>query len=478
MKPRSPKSSAYVPRGQPYVPGRRIDAGPSDIRSPQVVALSPVVQRPETRPPVAEGSVAEGSVAQEPATRPPITRPPVTQPPVAPSADLAKAAAPPLPPAKPEVVLFGGDPKAHETREPPPPEQEPPKQATATGFIAALRDSRWWVLLPACIALIAVGLIRLHKGPSVRTKDGVTIDLVSDDKSGLAAIALIEETPDALDRKERSPAPIALLRPGTGGYRSPAARTLDPLGAGRLTAAADIAHVGAVPRRGLCTYFKADRPKVADVVKTPDDSFGAALADAAEAQLRDLVIYDDEYRTIKYPGGDVAPLYGVCSDVVVRAYRALGIDLQARVHKARVGSSDTSIAHRRTETLRRYFKRVGASLPVTDFAEDYLPGDIVTYDRPQNRGAQDHIAIVSNMRGPSGRLMIVHNRGYGPQIEDALFVDPITGHYRFNGEVSRNRDRAGLVPGRSRDSAEKNSKRAEKDRARAKAASAKSAPKS
>ena len=131
--------------------------------------------------------------------------------------------------------------------------------------------------------------------------------------------------------------------------------------------------------------------------------------------------------------GDVPALFGVCTDVVIRAYRALGIDLQALIHTARIGPADTSIAHRRTFTLRRYFASRGASVPISEFAEDYRPGDIVTYHRPQNRGSRDHIAIVSNLIAPSGRPMIVHNRGWGPQIEDALFVDKITGHYRYRG---------------------------------------------
>lgn len=162
----------------------------------------------------------------------------------------------------------------------------------------------------------------------------------------------------------------------------------------------------------------------------PSD-FGRALAAAAMRQTRDLVIYTDKYRTLKFPMGDVPRLYGVCTDVVIRAYRALGVDLQARVQAARVGSRDVSIAHRRTFTLRRYFASRGASLAITDFAEDYWPGDVVTYFRPQNSGSRDHVAIVAEMTGPSGRPMIIHNRGWGPQIEDALFVDKITGHYRY-----------------------------------------------
>jgi hypothetical protein len=163
------------------------------------------------------------------------------------------------------------------------------------------------------------------------------------------------------------------------------------------------------------------------------DAFGLRLATAAESQVGKLVIYNDAYRRISYPMGDVPSLFGVCTDVIVRAYRAIGLDLQTLVHEARAGRGDPSIDHRRTETLRRFFSAHGESLPVTSFFEDYRPGDIVTYHRPQNRGARAHIAMVSSVIAPSGRPMIVHNRGWGPQLEDALFVDQITGHYRYRG---------------------------------------------
>lgn len=167
------------------------------------------------------------------------------------------------------------------------------------------------------------------------------------------------------------------------------------------------------------------------------EAFGQAIAAAALKQTTQFVVYTDKYRTLPYPMGDVPALYGVCTDVVIRAYRAVGIDLQARVHASRLGSGDVSIAHRRTFTLRRYFSSRGASIPITNFAEDYRPGDIVTYFRPQNSGSRDHIAIVAEALGPSGRPMIIHNRGWGPQIEDALFVDRITGHYRYTAAQDR-----------------------------------------
>lgn len=183
-------------------------------------------------------------------------------------------------------------------------------------------------------------------------------------------------------------------------------------------------------------HFDAAPPRTPRPVSwTPGDpdSFGLALASAARRQLEEFVIYNDRYTRMKYPLGDVHPMYGVCTDVVIRAYRVLGLDLQELVQKTKTGSGDPNIDHRRVDTLRKFFARFGESLPISSFAEDYRPGDIVTYWRPQNRHSRTHIAIVSDMTGPSGRPLIIHNRGWGPQQEDGLFVDEITGHYRFSG---------------------------------------------
>jgi uncharacterized protein YijF (DUF1287 family) len=172
---------------------------------------------------------------------------------------------------------------------------------------------------------------------------------------------------------------------------------------------------------------------IADV--TPD-RFGVTLAAAALAQTESFVIYDARYTRIAFPAGDVPSLYGVCTDVIIRAYRALGIDLQAQLQQSRLRGGDTSIDHRRTETLRRFFDVYGERVAITPFAEDYLPGDIVTYYRPQNKSSTSHIAIVSDRIAPSGRPMIIHNRGHGVQLEDGLFVDRITGHYRYAATVA------------------------------------------
>ncbi|MGE5267538.1 MAG: DUF1287 domain-containing protein [Deltaproteobacteria bacterium] len=184
-----------------------------------------------------------------------------------------------------------------------------------------------------------------------------------------------------------------------------------------------------------CFFVATPPPARAPVTwKTSDpESFGLALAAAARRQLEDFVIYNDRYTRMKYPMGDVHPMYGVCTDVIIRAYRALGIDLQELVQTTKTGSGDPNIDHRRVDTLRKFFSRFGESLAISTFAEDYRPGDIVTYWRPQNRHSRTHIAIVSDQTAPSGRPLIIHNRGWGPQQEDGLFVDEITGHYRFSG---------------------------------------------
>lgn len=176
-------------------------------------------------------------------------------------------------------------------------------------------------------------------------------------------------------------------------------------------------------------------PHNAGSVTLPRDAadFGRALSDAARAQLGKFVIYNNRYMRIGYPMGDVPTLFGVCTDVIVRAYRALGIDLQALIQETGSGRGDRNIDHRQVEVLRRFLAKHGSTLPISDLAEDYMPGDIVTYYRPQNRGSTSHIAMVTDQIAPSGRPMVVHNRGWGPELEDALFVDKITGHYRFTG---------------------------------------------
>lgn len=168
----------------------------------------------------------------------------------------------------------------------------------------------------------------------------------------------------------------------------------------------------------------------------PSD-FGARLAAAARRQTSNFVLYNPAYTKIAYPMGDVPKCMGVCTDVVVRAYRTFGIDLQVLVHKSGVGSGDTNIDHRRVEVLRRFLARHGQSLPISKNPADYKPGDLVTYHMPDGWFSKTHIAIVAAEKSATGVPLVVHNRGWGVQSEDWLFAEKITGHYRYAGPSGR-----------------------------------------
>ncbi|AFV00313.1 DUF1287 domain-containing protein [Simiduia agarivorans] len=167
----------------------------------------------------------------------------------------------------------------------------------------------------------------------------------------------------------------------------------------------------------------------------------AQLVDAARERTQHSVTYDGRYLAIDYPGGDVPANIGVCTDVVIRSYRALGIDLQVLVHEDMqqrfdaypskrlwgLTRTDRNIDHRRVPNLQAFFSYAGAVLPVTDTPSDYQPGDLVTWMLPGNL---PHIGIVSDKK-TGERPWIIHNIGAGPKEEDRLFDYPITGHYRY-----------------------------------------------
>jgi uncharacterized protein YijF (DUF1287 family) len=154
-----------------------------------------------------------------------------------------------------------------------------------------------------------------------------------------------------------------------------------------------------------------------------------------------VVRYEPAYVSLKYPGGDVPADTGVCTDEVIRAYRALGFDLQKLVHEDMAANfraypkqwglskTDKNIDHRRVPNLQTFFKRRGASLPASTNAEDYLPGDLITCTVA---GKLPHIAMVVPSPTGTGHPWIVHNIGGGPQMEDRLFEFPLTGHYRWH----------------------------------------------
>jgi uncharacterized protein YijF (DUF1287 family) len=164
------------------------------------------------------------------------------------------------------------------------------------------------------------------------------------------------------------------------------------------------------------------------------------LVAAAIAQTRTAVTYDGSYRRIPYPGGDVPETIGVCTDVVIRAYRRIGVDLQVGVHEdmTRAFASyprlwgmsrpDRNIDHRRVPNLQTFFRRAGAQLPASTDPSAYRAGDLVTWMLPGNL---PHIGVVIDRHAPGGTPLVVHNIGRGPEIEDILFRYPITGHYRY-----------------------------------------------
>lgn len=169
------------------------------------------------------------------------------------------------------------------------------------------------------------------------------------------------------------------------------------------------------------------------------------LSAAAEERTHHVVRYDPSYVRIPYPGGDVPADTGVCTDEVIRSYRALGIDLQKEVHEDMQrnfsayprkwrwlsGRTDTNIDHRRVPNLMAFFNRKGETLRITGRAVDYSPGDIVTWDLG---GGVLHIGIVAGEKSGEGdRYLVEHNIGQGPKMEDVLFKWRITGHYRYYG---------------------------------------------
>jgi uncharacterized protein YijF (DUF1287 family) len=180
----------------------------------------------------------------------------------------------------------------------------------------------------------------------------------------------------------------------------------------------------------------------------PRQEFLDKLVAAAIERTNHSVTYVSAYVHLDYPGGDVPADTGVCSDEIIRAYRAVGVDLQKEVHEDMVRNwseyppkskwhqqhPDASIDHRRVPNLMVFFSRKGESLPISSRAEDYSPGDIVTWDLG---GDVPHIGMLVNAKSKeSGRLLVVHNIGQGPKMEDVLFRWKVTGHYRYFGPLA------------------------------------------
>lgn len=173
------------------------------------------------------------------------------------------------------------------------------------------------------------------------------------------------------------------------------------------------------------------------------NTFQDKLSTAAISIVDPNVVYTPSYFSIKYPNGDVPAKTGVCTDVVIRTYRKLGIDLQKEVHEDMVKNfslypnlkkwgmrtTDTNIDHRRVPNLEVFFGRKGKTLSITDNPNDYKPGELVTW---MINGKLPHIGIITNKKSPDGkRQMIVHNVGNGQVLEDCLFDWKIVGHFKY-----------------------------------------------
>lgn len=169
-------------------------------------------------------------------------------------------------------------------------------------------------------------------------------------------------------------------------------------------------------------------------------TFEVKLSEAGIEISKDYVVYDGSYRRIDYPNGDVPPHIGVCTDVIIRAYRKVGIDLQKLIHEdivknlskyKRIVKPDSNIDHRRVPNLATFFKRYGKVLPITNNPDDYKPGDIIWWNL-SNNGSLNHIGMVINKKSKDNtRYLVVHNIGSGQNIDDFLFNAKIIGHYSY-----------------------------------------------
>lgn len=172
-------------------------------------------------------------------------------------------------------------------------------------------------------------------------------------------------------------------------------------------------------------------------------TFSKRLVIAALERTQHAVNYDGRYLKLNYPNGDVPDNIGVCTDVIIRAYRNLNIDLQKDVHEDMqanfksypklwgLKNTDKNIDHRRVPNLQALFKRKGVVLPVSTDGSKYKAGELVTWMLPGNL---PHIGIVTDKKSSDGkRPLIVHNIGAGPKLEDMLFKYPVTGRYLYKG---------------------------------------------
>ena len=194
----------------------------------------------------------------------------------------------------------------------------------------------------------------------------------------------------------------------------------------------------------LCSCNQKEKTKTLSfTTKQTVNTFGEKLSNAAISIIDPSIDYDPAYFSIKYPNGDIPKNKGVCTDVIIRCYRKLNIDLQKEVHEDMAANfseypnlkkwgmtkTDTNIDHRRVPNLEVFFKRKGTKLPVSEDAKDYKTGEIVTWMINEKL---PHIGIITNKKSEDGkRNLIVHNVGGGQVLEDCLFEYKIGGHYSY-----------------------------------------------
>lgn len=179
------------------------------------------------------------------------------------------------------------------------------------------------------------------------------------------------------------------------------------------------------------------------------DVFGRQLAAFAMQSAEADIAYNGAYQRLSYPFGDVPAGQGVCTDVVIRAYRGLDVDLQKRIHEDMVGNfsaypsrrvwgltrPDRNIDHRRVLNIVAFFERQEAALPISRVAADYLPGDVVYWEVPKyGGGLTPHLGMVTAVKTAQAEPMVVHHLSGKPTLEKALFAWPIKGHFRYQVE--------------------------------------------
>ena len=196
--------------------------------------------------------------------------------------------------------------------------------------------------------------------------------------------------------------------------------------------------------------FKSEQAPSDDNVRdavtklTDTNKYGDRLAAAALERTTIDVVYDAaEYNNIGYPNGDIPAGRGTCTDLIIRTYRVLNIDLQQLIHedmKAHflrypqlwdASQPDSDIDHRRVPNIKRFFERRGTVLEPSRDSADYTFGDIVIWRLPDGKA---HIGII--VPGPDSHhdeKWVVHNIGKGPMWSDELLDYEITGHFRYQG---------------------------------------------